>query len=144
MIQDPFGDLSEWVRVLALVDEVADDGRLAECQPGLIRILRYKGNWQLREKVLTRVGEIEDPSSQLVFQVLNLLADDNIYYDVRILASHALIQLIKNLRGSIYSDIGLSVKKVAQRLSATPQPIIFDRAIRNLCSEMGFGNTSDA
>ncbi|MBW1780588.1 MAG: hypothetical protein JRL30_07595 [Deltaproteobacteria bacterium] len=142
MNQDPFGDLSEWDRVLALVDAVADSGCLAECQSGLIRILRYKGNWRLREKVLKRVGEIETPSSQLIVQVLNLLADDNIYYDVRILATHALIQLLKNLRDGFKGEIVLSVRKVAQRLRTTPQPILFDKVLKSLCSEMGLGSTS--
>jgi len=95
MKHDLFGSLRDWGPVLELVDDLADNGQLAKCQPGLIRILRYKGNWRLREEVLKRVGEIKTPSSELVFQVLSILADDNIYYDVRILASEALIQMVE-------------------------------------------------
>ncbi len=49
MKKDPFGNLADYQPVLELVHDLADKGELAECQPGLIRILRYKGNWRLRE-----------------------------------------------------------------------------------------------
>ncbi len=68
MKHDLFGSLRDWGPVLELVDDLADNGQLAKCQPGLIRILRYKGNWRLREEVLKRVGEIKTPSSELVFK----------------------------------------------------------------------------
>ncbi len=141
MNHDPFGNLSDWGPVLELVDDLADNGQFVDCQPGLIRILRYKGNWQLREEVLKRVGEIQDPSYDLIGQVLSILADDNIYYDVRILASDALIQLLKNVRDGFNGEINMSVRKVAERLRMTPQPVIFDNALKKLCSEIGLVTT---
>jgi len=138
MKHDLFGSLRDWGPVLELVDDLADNGQLAKCQPGLIRILRYKGNWRLREEVLKRVGEIKTPSSELVFQVLSILADDNIYYDVRILASEALIQWLRNVRVGFNGEIKISVQKAAERLRAIPQPVIFDNALKKLYSEIGF------
>jgi len=141
MKHDPFGNLRDWGPVLELFDELADSGQLGPYQPGLIRILRYKGNWRLREAVLMRVGEIETPSSELVLEVLSILADDNIYYDVRILAGDALTKLLKNVRDGFNGNIRMSVQKVAERLRRTPQPIIFDNALRKLYSEIGLVTT---
>lgn len=141
MKHDPFGNLCDWGPVLELFDELAENGKLAECQPGLIRILRYKGNWRLREEVLKRTGEIQTPSDELVCQVLNILADDNIYYDARILASDALIQLLKNVQGGIYGEINKEVRNVAEKLKIIPQPPFFDKALKKLCSEIGLPST---
>jgi hypothetical protein len=137
MQQDPFGNLSDWGRVLSILDELAENTKLEGCQSGLIRILKYKGNWRLREEVLKRVGAIQTPSDELVFQVLSILADDNIYYDARILAADALIQMLKNIQEGLDGDINLSVRKVTERLRTTPQPSIFDNALKKLYSEIG-------
>jgi len=141
MKHDPFGNLSDWGPVLEIFNELADTGQLADCQPGLIRILLYKGNWRLREEVLKRVGEIQTPSDELVFQVLAILADDNIYYDARILASDALIQLLKNVQDGFRSEINMSAQKVVERLRTTPQPPIFDNALKKLYPEIGLLST---
>lgn len=136
MEHDPFGSLRDWGSVLEHVDELTVNGQLDNCQPGLIRILRYKGNWRLREDVLKRVGEIESPSSQLLCQVVNVLDDDNTYYDVRILASDALIQLLKKPRDGFDGEIEMQVRKVVERLRMSPQPLFFDNALKNLHSEL--------
>ena len=141
MKQDPFGNLTEWGAVLDLFDELADNGKLEECQLGLIRILKYRGNWRLREDVLKRVGEIQNPSDQLICQILSILDDDNTYYDVRILASDALIQMLKNVQDGFDDGINLSVRKVTERLRTTPHPPIFDNALKKLYSEIGLLGT---
>lgn len=136
MQEDPFGNLTDWGSVLDLLEELGRNGGLAECQSGLVRILRYKGNWRLREEVLKRVGGISNPCAELIVQVVSILADDNIYYDARILASEALIQLMKNARGGFPCDINLGVRKIAEKLRSTPQPPFFDAALRNLHAEV--------
>jgi len=141
MKQDPFGNLTDWGAVLDIFDELADNGKLEECQPGLIRILKYKGNWRLREEVLKRVGEIQNPSDQLICQILSILDDDNTYYDVRILASDTLIQILKNVQDGFDDGINLSVRKVTERLRTTPHPPIFDNALKKLYSEIGLLGT---
>ena len=141
MKQDPFGNLTDWGAVLDIFDELADNGKLEECQPGLIRILKYKGNWRLREDVLKRVGEIQNPSDQLICQILSILDDDNTYYDVRILASDTLIQMLKNVQDGFDDGINLSVRKVTERLRTTPHPPIFDNALKKLYSEIGLLGT---
>ncbi len=136
MKKDPFGNLADYQPVLELVHDLADKGELAECQPGLIRILRYKGNWRLREAVLKRVGEIQTPSEDLVSQVLSILADDNIYYDARILAGHALIQLLKSLRDGFCDGINTEAQKVTAKLRSTPQPPFFVATLEKLYFEL--------
>ena len=136
MKHDPFGNLSDWGSVLEIFNELADTGRLADCQPGLIRILLYKGNWQLREEVLKRVGEIRTPSNELVFQILAILDDDNIYYDVRILAGDALIQLLKSVQDDLCDEINNEVRKIIEKLRSTPHPPFFDKALKRLHSEV--------
>ena len=136
MRQDPFGDLNDWGSVLEVFDDLADNGKLAECQPGLIRILQYKGNWQLREEVLKRVGEIQTPSDEMIFQVLAILTDDNIYYDARILAGDGLIQLLKSDRNRFCGEINKELLKITERLRNIPQPAFFDKALKRLYSEV--------
>jgi hypothetical protein len=137
MKQDPFGNLTDWGQVLNTFSELADSGRLAECQPGLIRILRFKGNWRLREEVLKRAGEIQTPSRELVLQVLTILADDNTYYDARIIAGDALVQLLKNGPADSHEDLSSAARKLIDNLKRTPQPPFFDSVLDRLHCEVG-------
>jgi len=137
MNQDPFGNLRDWGMVLYIVDELASVDKLSEYQPGLVRILRYKGNWRLREEVLKHVGKIQRPSHSLLRQVLSIVDDDNIYYDARILATDALIQVMQNVEAESNGEINISIRKVTDRLRSTPQPSIFDSALKKLHSEIG-------
>ncbi len=136
MKDDPFGNLRYWGPVLELLDELVRNGKLADCQRGLVRILRYKGNWRLREEVLKRIGAISSPSNELVGQTLTIFADDNIYYDARILASDALIQLLNNSLGSLHKKFIPEIRKVLDKLSKLPQPPIYADAIKQLDSEI--------
>ena len=137
MKKDPFGNLTDWGQVLDTFGELADSGRLAECQPGLIRILRFKGNWRLREEVLKRIGEVKAPSRELVLQVLGILADDNTYYDARIMAGDALVQLLKNGIDDSPEDLTSTARKIVQKLKSTPQPPFFDEVLDRLHCEAG-------
>jgi len=135
--QDPFGDLSDWGRVLEILEEMTADSQLDMCQPGLVRILRYKGNWRLREEVLKRMGGIEAPSTELIDQTLRVLADDNIYYDARVLAANALMQMLGRVQNGLDRNINLLVRQATARLRTTPQPLAFDNALKKLHSEAG-------
>jgi hypothetical protein len=141
MNQDPFGNLRDWGRVLDMLDELAGNGKLEEYQSALIRILRFKGNWRLREEALKRVGSFQTPCDELIFQVLSILADDNIYYEARILATEALLQMFKNVREGFSENINMSARKVTERLRMTPQPVAFDNALTRLYSNIGLLST---
>jgi len=137
METDPFGNLRDWGPTLELFNELAENNKLAECQPGLIRILHYKGNWRLREEVLKRIGQIQTPSRELIAIVFAIMADDNIYYDARILASDALTQLLKGLQADLFDEICDEIRKVVEKLRSTPKPPFFDEALKRLYSKVG-------
>jgi hypothetical protein len=134
MAHDPFGNLQDWWEALALLDELTRSGLLAECQRGLVRILNFKGNWRLREEVLKRLDQIQEPTDELIGQVLSILADDNIYYEARILASSALTHLLKNSHGSMQRQLHLKTRKVIEKLCTTPQPLFFEKALK-ICNQ---------
>lgn len=130
MSDDPFGNLQDWGEALELLDELSRNGRLAECQRGLVRILNYKGNWRLREEVLKRLDQIEAPTDELIGQVLSILADDNTYYEARIMASAALMQFLKNGESEVRPELNLKSRKIIEKLCKTPQPPIFEKALQ--------------
>lgn len=134
MQHDPFGNLTDWGVVLDILAELVDNGQLSECQPGLIRILRFKGNWRLREEVLNRVRAIQAPSEDLIRQVLTILTDDNTYYEARIIAGDTLMELLKNVPAGSYGEFTMSARKVIEKLKSTPQPPFFNEAIDRLYS----------
>ncbi len=136
MKDDPFGNLRDWGPVLELIDELVRNGKLADCQHGLVRILRYKGNWRLREEVLKQIGEISSPSNELVDQTLTIFADDNVYYDARIIASNTLVQFLNNSQGSLSGELVPAIRKALDKLSKFPQPPIYAAAIERLDSEI--------
>lgn len=137
MNNDPFGILTDWEPVLSLLDDLGEKGELAECQPGLIRILQFKGNWRLREEVLRRVRQIENPCEGLFSHVLAILNDDNIYFGTRILATSALIQMLQNTRNGFRDRATKETQKVVERLMATPQPPYLEDVLKSLCAEIG-------
>lgn len=136
MKQDPFGNLTDWGIVMDTLEKRADNGRLAECQPGLVRILRFKGNWRLREEVLKRAREIQAPSKELILQILSTLADDNIYYDARIIAGYTLAELLRNGPADSHKELNMAVRKVIEKLKSTPHPPFFNEALDRLYSEI--------
>jgi len=44
--RDPFGNLRDWKTVLDQLDNIETKGVLAEYQRTIIRVLRFKKNWQ--------------------------------------------------------------------------------------------------
>ncbi|GAB6910156.1 hypothetical protein JCM12296A_60130 [Desulfosarcina cetonica] len=132
MNPDPFGNLTDWAPVIDLFEELADSGQLEKIQPGMIRILRFKGNWRLREEVLKRVGEIQMPSKELISAVLSVLTDDNVYYDARVIAGNALCDLLRNSRPGHCDELITLVKKSVGKLKTNIQPPFFDDTLSRL------------
>lgn len=132
MEPDPFGSLTDWAPVIDLFEELANNAQLEKIQPGIIRILRFKGNWRLREEVLKRVGEIQRPSKELISAVLAILTDDNVYYDARVIAGNALCDLLKNSRPGHDDELIPLVRKAVGKLKTNIQPPFFDDALSRL------------
>ena len=91
--------------------------------------------------MLKRMGDVQTPSKELVHQVIAILDDDNIYFDARIMAGDALIQLLNNTEDISSDDLQGKVQKVIEKLKSTPQPPFFDKAIDRLYSELAVPST---
>lgn len=134
MQSDPFGNLKDWGPVLDLICQMSANSRLSECQPGLTRILAYKDNWRLREETLQRIGIIENPSEAMVSQVLRIIADENLYYEVRIMACETMSEWLKNYRNQFSAATKVCLaEKMAKQLEI-PQPPFFADALIKLHS----------
>lgn len=134
MQPDPFGNLKDWGPVLEQVYQLADDGKLSECQPGLTRILTYRDNWRLREETLKKISDIERPNEAMIRQVLRILTDENLYYEVRILAGEAMMALLKKNHRHFDSAIKSALSKTLENQLSIPQPPIFEEALKKLHS----------
>jgi hypothetical protein len=117
MTTDGFGDLSDWGRVLKLLQTFAASGHLDKHQRGLGRILRYEGNSRLREAVLRSFENLRAPSHELVSEVLRILADKDSYTDLRLLAADALGLLADKYRDDPESQSGETVYLLLARVS---------------------------
>lgn len=94
MHKDGFGNLEEWGRVLTQLEQLRQDRRLDEHQDGLVRLLRYPDNWRLREAALEFARDVRQPTEPLVTAVLQILTNEDLYYEVRVLAAEALAALL--------------------------------------------------
>ncbi len=84
----------DWGRVLEELQELKELGLLDEHQSGLKRILRYRGNWRLREYALECVKEVTAPTKDLVQEICALMCDEDVYPELRMLAVDAIRQLV--------------------------------------------------
>lgn len=131
MQPDPFGNLKDWGPVLERICDLAENQNLSECQPGLTRVLAYRDNWRLREETLKHIGVIENPSENLIGQVVNIIASSNLYYEVRILACESMVEWLKNGTHFQTATRDALAHAITGQL-ATPQPPIFEDALKEL------------
>ena len=132
MNKDPFGNLQEWGTVIDKLIDLEQAGKLSDCQAGLVRILRFKGNWRLREVVLKSIGKIKTTEVELTDDVLHIIIDDNTYYEARIMACEALQHIIKQNHHGQKSFTVFPRRHFSEQLTLlrnTPQPPIFSDAI---------------
>ena len=132
MSSDIFGNLMDWGQAIDKLNQLKQKKILNEHQPGLVRILRYRDNWRLRETVLSYVKDINHPSDDLLTEVLNIVMDENVYYDARILAVETLASLMNNYKNNKENDRidKNDVNKKIKALLVSPHPPIFHEAIR--------------
>ena len=90
MSNNIFGNLREWERVPHQMMELIRDGKLDEHQAELVRMLRYTENWRLRESVLRIVKCLRVPSNELLMEILRLLENEDVYFEMRLLAVEAI------------------------------------------------------
>ena len=134
MQPDPFGDLQDWEHALELLFTLSENGKLDECQPGLARILAFQGNWRIREETLKRLRHIENPKNELVRQAINIIADANLYYEMRIIACQAIEELLSRNNHPFYASMQTILTQTLDAQLSIPQPPIFKQALDNLQS----------
>jgi hypothetical protein len=132
MNHDVFGNLRDWGDVLRKLEELRESRKLDEHQPGLVRILRYRDNWKLRETVMRSLKEITRPSAELVREILKLAMDEGTYYQARILAVQALPRLLKRFEeaGDDEASTRSSVIESMQGILSSPQPPLLHDAVK--------------
>ena len=135
-----FGNLRDWWQVIEKLDHLKAKKKLGQYQEGLIGILRYKDNWRLRETVLEYIKDIEKPSDDLIDQVLQILLDDGVYYELRVLAASALGILATRIKKSSEKQRRITIGEIAEKakgLLQQPQAPILHDAVRHTLSQIG-------
>ena len=130
MSADIFGNLREWGEVPGQLRQLAESKKLGEHQEGLIRILRYRDNWRLRELVLDVVKTLESPSDELLRAILDLMMDDGMYCEARVLAAEALSQLASGRQtegtNGRSGDVDRTIEEMNMLLRVPQAPVLHD------------------
>jgi hypothetical protein len=132
-------NFQDWGQVLDGLKKIEKKGDLHRHQHDLIRMLKYKGNWRLREAALESIPQIENPVPELVCEVLNVILDDNVYCEARVMACRTLNQLIENGKNSscgcrLFGE--LSIADNLKTLTVVPQPPMLMSAVSGCLSRL--------
>jgi len=141
MRQDEFGNLSEWGDVLERLEQLKRSGELDGHQTGLARLIRYHGNWRLREAALKSCLEISCASDVLIADTLNTLADEQTPLRLRVLAADSLAHLVPRYapeNGSPF-DVERVTEVMAQVAARVQPPVLADAVQQALAAVEGQG-----
>lgn len=130
-----FGNLTDWGNALDTLHLLIDSSTLDDHQDELIRLLRYDGNWRLREAAVEASANLRKPSIETVKQIVQLIKRDDLYYNVRIMASESLSTLVPVILTD--QDIDKDLVRVfineanheVYELLSSPAPPIFHDAL---------------
>ncbi|MCK5541538.1 MAG: hypothetical protein KAH62_00420 [Desulfobacula sp.] len=143
-----FGNLNDWGVVLEKLKKLSESKELGSCQDELIRLLRFNQNWRLREAAIESLPFVENPSSNLAREVLSLIKRNDLYYDVRILATDGLEKLTttivnnRALEKDILKQFVQEIIEAMDELLASPEPPKFHDALQNSMDQIkGIGVT---
>ncbi|MEN6535404.1 MAG: hypothetical protein ABFD89_17195 [Bryobacteraceae bacterium] len=127
---DIFGDLREWGAVLIQIKRLRLSEHLDEHQEGLIRILRYRYNWQLRQAALRAVADLRNPSKDLFEVLLAIVTDEHSDLDTRLLACDAVRRVValSQAQGGIDHFEPAAAQRAAEFLRV-PQPPVLREAV---------------
>ena len=93
----------------------------------------------MREAALESIPQIEKPVPALISEVLNIILDDNVYCEARVMACRTLSRLIgqgKNSPSNSQLFQELSIAKRLKTLTAVPQPPMLVRAVTECLSSL--------
>lgn len=130
-----FGNLQEWDGVLKQLETLRREGALSEHQEALADVLRYHGNWRLREAALDTVRHIETPTEPLVREALNIMTDESTHAQMRMLAAEVLADVIERTRSLGHDGltaVGREVIEAMHDLLDSPQPPVLHDAVQKV------------
>jgi hypothetical protein len=130
---DIFGNLMDWCLVLDKLDDLKKSETLHEHQAGIARILRYRNNWKLLETALEYITCINEPSDEMLTEVLDIMIDESVYLDARILAANALPELVMKRKDDRENNQNINKTIVIEKMESildSPQPPLLNEAIR--------------
>lgn len=133
---DVFGNLREWEKIADQIAELLKTGKIDTHQAGLVRILRYKDNWKIREIVLKAIKDLKMPSSKLLSELLCIMENDREYYMMRMLASEAIESLFTNDGIQFPEDRRVAASQITGRVkplaNSSWPPVLRDSLLRCL------------
>jgi hypothetical protein len=128
-----FGNLMDWSIALEKLQHLIGMGELDNHQDELIRLLRFDGNWRLREAAVEASSTLTTPGIDTVKQLVVIIKRDDLYYNIRIMAAQALSALVpvvvenKDLnKERVCLFINEANYEVTNLLSAPAPPIFHD------------------
>lgn len=131
-----FGNLMDWDHALDTLHRLKESETLDDHQEELIRLLRYDKNWRLREAAVEAAETLNRPSIETVKQIARLMKREDLYYNIRIMASQALSTLIpvmvENQEETSSEPVRLFISEADHDIStllASPAPPIFHDAL---------------
>ncbi|NDY71853.1 hypothetical protein DO021_07250 [Desulfobacter hydrogenophilus] len=130
-----FGNLMDWCNALNTLTRLRDSATLDDHQDALIHLLCYDENWLLREAAVEAALTLRKPSIETVKQIVQLVKRDDLYYNIRIMATEVLSTLIpmvmenKKLNKDLVRVFINEANQNVSALLSSPAPPIFHDAL---------------
>lgn len=132
-------NLEEWGRVLEELDHLRRDRTLDRHQNEILRLLRYRDNWRLREAALEALRDVQKPFEPVVEETCRIMMNEELYYQVRVLAAEALAAMGERLATSREPHSAELRRQIGQRMQElldSHQPPILHQAVRRVLPTM--------
>ncbi|MBE0584204.1 MAG: hypothetical protein IH612_10660, partial [Desulfofustis sp.] len=81
---------------------------------------------------LQRIHLIDRLNGQLIGQIINMIADNNLYYEIRILACEAIGTLLARNHHPFYASLQSTLLNALTAQLSVPQPINFRKALGSI------------
>jgi hypothetical protein len=134
MERDTLGNLEQWGRALEELDEWKQAGQLDSHQDDLLWLLRFRGNWRLREAALEMMASLQAPAPKLICEACGIMMNESLYHEVRILAAEAVAALLSSERnpGAPTEALAGEVRERMHALLESAQPPVMHLALRRV------------
>jgi hypothetical protein len=141
MRDERLDNLEQWDRALEQLDDWKHAGQLDSHQADLLWLLRFRDNWRLREAALEMTVLLQVPEPELIRQVCDILIDDSLYYELRVLAAEALAALFSRdgpdgPHDACADSVVGEVRECARQLLASTQPPVVHLALQRVLSRI--------